>query len=313
MEKGAKIFVAGHQGIIGEALVRRLREDGHTNLLLRTSPELNLLDQKAVSYFFSTYKPEYVFLAAGKVGGILANSTYPAEFIYINLQIQNNVIHCAFESGVKKLLFLGSPCMYPKFCQQPMKEEYLLTGPIEPTNEPYAIAKIAGVKMCQSYNRQYGTNFMPVIPADVYGTNDDFSDSGHVVPSLIRRFHEAMTNGSNSITLWGTGKPRREFLYADDLSEALIFLMDVYDGSEIINVGTGYDTSVAELARSIKKMVGFDGKIIYDKTKPDGMPRRLLDVSRITSLGWRPKTGLVEGLELTYAWYKQCKMSNKDS
>ncbi|HHT9135449.1 MAG TPA: GDP-L-fucose synthase family protein [Candidatus Avalokitesvara rifleensis] len=313
MEKGAKIFVAGHQGMIGAALVRRLREDGHTNLLLRTSSELNLLDQKAVSYFFSAHKPEYVFLATGKVGGILANSTYPAEFIYINLQIQNNVIHCAFESGVKKLLFLGSPCMYPKFCQQPMKEEYLLTGPIEPTNEPYAIAKIAGVKMCQSYNRQYGTNFMPVIPADVYGTNDDFSDGGHVVPSLIRKFHGAMTNGSNSITLWGTGKPRREFLYADDLSEALIFLMHVYDGSEVINVGTGYDTSVAELARSIKKMVGFDGKIIYDKTKPDGMPRRLLDVSRITSLGWKPKTGLVEGLELTYAWYKQCKMSNKDS
>lgn len=313
MEKGAKIFVAGHQGIIGAALVRRLREDGHTNLLLRSSSELNLLDQKAVSYFFSTYKPEYVFLATGKVGGILANSTYPAEFIYINLQIQNNVIHCAFESGVKKLLFLGSPCMYPKFCQQPMKEEYLLTGPIEPTNEPYAIAKIAGVKMCQSYNRQYGTNFIPVIPADVYGINDDFSDGGHVVPSLIRKFHEAMTNGSNSIMLWGTGKPRREFLYADDLSEALIFLMHVYDGSGVINVGTGYDTSVAELARFIKKMVGFDGKIVCDKTKPDGMPRRLLDVSRITSLGWKPKTGLVEGLELTYAWYKQCKMSNKDS
>lgn len=313
MEKGAKIFVAGHQGMIGAALVRRLREDGHTNLLLRTSSELNLLDQKAVSHFFSTHKPEYVFLATGKVGGILANSTYPAEFIYINLQIQNNVIHCAFESGVKKLLFLGSPCMYPKFCQQPMKEEYLLTGPIEPTNEPYAVAKIAGAKMCQSYNRQYGTNFIPVIPADVYGTNDDLSDGGHVVPSLIRKFHEAMTNGSNSITLWGTGKPRREFLYADDLSEALIFLMHVYDGSEVINVGTGYDTSVAELARLIKKMVGFDGKIVYDKTKPDGMPRRLLDVSRITSLGWKPKTGLVEGLELTYAWYKQCKMSNKDS
>lgn len=311
MKKDARIFVAGHRGMIGTALVRCLQEDGCTNLLLRTSSELNLTDQKSVSSFFSVQKPEYVFLAAGKVGGILANSAYPAEFIYNNLQIQNNVIHYAFESRVKKLLFLGSSCMYPRLCPQPIKEEYLLSGHIEPTNEPYAVAKITGVKMCQSYNKQYRTNFISAIPADAYGINDDFSEGGHVVAALIRKFHDAKTNGCGSVTIWGTGKPKREFIYVDDLAKALIFLMNIYNDSEIINVGIGYDTSVVELARLIKEMVGFEGKIIYDKTKPDGMPRRLLDVSRITSLGWKPKTGLVEGLKLTYESYKKHEMSKK--
>lgn len=311
MEKDARIFVAGHQSMTGTALVRCLQKNGYTNLLLRTSLELDLTDQKSVSSFFIAHKPAYVFLAAGKVGGILANNTYPAEFIYNNLHIQNNVIHYAFESSVKKLLFLGSPCMYPRLCPQPMKEEYLLSGRIEPTNEPYAVAKIAGIKMCQSYNRQYGTNFISVIPADVYGINDDFNEGGHVVAALIRKFHEAITNGYDSVTIWGTGKPRREFLYVDDLAEALIFLMNLYNGSEIINIGIGYDTSVTELARLIKRILGFEGKIIYDKTKPDGMPRRLLDSSRITSLGWKPRTGLMAGLKLTYDWYKKYEISTK--
>lgn len=312
MEKDARIFVAGHRGMIGAALVRCLQGNGYTNLLPKTFSELDLTDQKSVSSFFNTHRPEYVFLAAGKVGGILANSTYPAEFIYNNLQIQNNVIHYAFESKVKKLLFLGSSCMYPKFCSQPMKEEYLLSGHIEPTNEPYAVAKIAGIKMCQSYNKQYGTNFISVIPADAYGINDDFGESGHVVAALIRKFHDAKANGHGSVTIWGTGKPKREFIYVDDLAEALIFLMNIYNDSKIINVGIGCDTSVTELARLIKEMVGFEGKILRDKTKPDGMPRRLLDVSRITSLGWKPQTGLVAGLKLTYESYKYEISSKKD-
>lgn len=309
MEKNAKIFVAGHQGMIGAALVRCLKKNGYLNPILKTPEELDLTDQKSVLTFFSTHKPEYVFLTAGKIGGILANSTYPAEFIYSNLQIQNNVIHYAFLSGVKKLLFLGSSCMYPKFCPPPMKEKYLLSGYLEPTNEPYAVAKIAGVRMCQSYNNQYGTHFIAAIPADAYGINDDFSENGHVVAALIRKFHEAKINGYDCVTIWGTGKPKREFIYVDDLAEALIFLMTNYDGSEVINVGIGCDTSVAELARLIRDMVGFEGKIVYNKAQPDGTPRRLLDTSIITSLGWKPKTSLVEGLKLTYGWYKEYAVS----
>lgn len=305
MEKDSLIYVAGHTGFVGSAIVRKLKEFGYSNLLLKTEKELDLKDQCKTREFFERKKPEYVFLTAEKSGGILANSTYPADFIYQNIMIQTNVIHSAYQTGVKKLLFLGSSCSYPKLCPQPMKEEYLLSGYLEPTNEAYAVAKIAGIKMCQAYNRQYGTNFISVIPANLYGINDDFDLQGsHVIPALIRKFHEAKVSGVESVTLWGSGKPRREFLYVDDFVDACIFLMNKYDSSEVINVGTGRDISIAELAGLIKEVVGFEGKIIYDTTKPDGMPRKILDVRKISSLGWEAKTEMKKGIKITYEWYQ---------
>ena len=303
MEKDSRIYVAGHNGLVGSAIYRKLQQEGYANIICRTHKELDLCNQAAVEDFFKQERPEYVFLAAAKVGGIMANNTYPAEFIYINLAIEVNVIHCAYKYGVKKLLFLGSSCIYPKHSPQPIKEEYLLTGALEPTNEPYAIAKIAGIKMCQSYNRQYGTNFISTMPTNLYGPGDNFDlETSHVLPALIRKFHEAKLSGT-SVTLWGTGTPRREFLYVDDLADACLFLMDNYDGNEIINVGVGKDISIKELAELISDVVGYKGEIIYDTSKPDGMPVKRLDVSRINSLGWYAKTSLKEGIEKTYQWY----------
>jgi GDP-L-fucose synthase len=304
MNLSSKIYIAGHKGLVGSALVRKLEELGYNNLILRTRDELNLLDQQQVENFFKKERPEYIFLAAAKVGGILANSQYGAEFIYENLQIQNNIIHNAYLQNVKKLLFLGSSCIYPKDCPQPIKEEYLLSGYLEPTNEPYAIAKIAGLKMCQSYNQQYQTNFISVMPTNLYGPNDNFDlESSHVLPALIRKFHEAKTNNNNSVVAWGTGEPRREFLYIDDLADACIFLMNNYNSSEIINIGNGLDITIKELAETIKDIIGFTGKIEWDKTKPDGTARKLLDVSKLHTLGWKHKVNLEEGIRLTYNWY----------
>jgi len=306
MEKGGKVFIAGHQDMVGSAILRRLKEDGFTNLLTRTSSELDLTAQKMVFDFFMDEKPDYVFLAAAKVGGILANSKYPAEFIYNNIQIQNNVIHSAWKSGVKKLLFLGSSCIYPKGCPQPMKEEYILSGKLEPTSEPYAIAKIAGIKMCQSYNFQYGTNFICVIPANLYGPNDDFDpETSHVLSALIRKIHEAKISNQEKVIVWGTGAPRREFLHVDDLADACVFLMNNYHGSEITNVGFGEELTIKELALLITDLVGFKGQIVFDKSKPDGAPRKLLDSSKIRKLGWSPRIGLEEGIRQTYQWYAQ--------
>lgn len=305
MEQNAKIYVAGHTGLIGSAVVRKLRSLGYCNIVTRTHQEMDLTERKKVERFFEKENPEYVFLTAAKVGGIFANTTYPAEFIYINLSIQTNVIDLSYRYGVKKLLFFASSCIYPKMCQQPMKEEYFMTGPLEPTNEPFAVAKLAGWKMCQAYNRQYGTNFITIIPANVYGTNDRFEEEGHVAASLIKRFHEAKVKREESVTIWGTGKPKREFLYVDDLAEACIFLMDKYDESDAINVGTGSTTTITELAELIKVVTGFEGGITYDTSKPDGNPVRLLDTSRIRALGWKPKTLLAEGLGITYRWYKE--------
>lgn len=304
MNKDSKIYIAGHKGLVGSALVRKLEAEGYHNFILRTHAELDLIDQKAVADFFEKEKPEYVFLAAAKVGGIMANNNYPAQFIYENLQIQNNVIHQAYLNKVKKLLFLGSSCIYPKECPQPIKEEYLLTSSLEPTNESYAIAKISGIKMCQSYNRQYGTNFISVMPANLYGPNDNFDlENSHVLPALIRKFHDAKKNGVQYVQLWGTGAAKREFLYVDDLANACEFLMNNYNDSEIINIGTGVDQSIGDLAEIVKKNVGFDGEIKWDITKPDGTPRKVLDVSKINRLGWKYATGLEEGIKITYKWY----------
>lgn len=312
MNKTSRIYVAGHRGLVGSAICRRLEAEGHTDLIVRTSKELNLIRQTEVEAFFRTERPEYVFLAAAKVGGILANNTYPADFIYGNLMIQNNVVHASYINGVRKLLFLGSSCIYPKFAPQPMKEEHLLTGELEPTNEPYAVAKIAGIKMCQSYNRQYGTRYISVMPTNLYGPHDNFDlNSSHVLPALIRKFHEAkvaMQQGKaekkgGSVVVWGTGTPRREFLYINDLAEACLFLMNNYDGSEIVNIGVGEDISIADLALLVKEITGFEGDIVYDSSKPDGTPRKLLDVSRLTSLGWKAETSLREGIRKTYEWY----------
>ena len=306
MEKNSKIYVAGHLGLVGSAITRKLKSLGYTNLILKTKDELNLMDQSAVAGFFASVKPEFVFLDAAKVGGILANNAYPAQFIYENLQIQNNIIHNSYLNSIKKLLFLGSSCIYPKLCPQPMKEEYLLTGLLEPTNEPYAIAKIAGIKMCQSYNRQYGTNFIAVMPTNLYGPNDNFhSDDSHVLPALIKKFHEAKISNSLTVSVWGTGSAKREFLHVDDLAEALLFLMNNYNDPQTINVGTGEDLSIKELAETIKKITGFEGEIIWDKTKPDGTPRKLLDVNCLHKLGWRHKIKLEEGIKNTYEWYKK--------
>jgi len=304
MQKDAKIYVAGHQGLVGGAIFRRVQAAGFGNLTYRTLEELDLRNQEAVADFFLKERPEYVFLAAAKVGGIHANSTYPAEFIYDNLQIQNNIIHQAYVNKVKKLLFLGSSCIYPKFCPQPMKEEHLLDGKLEPTNEPYAVAKIAGIKMCQAYNRQYGTCFIALMPTNLYGPGDNFDllDS-HVIPALMRKCHEAKVAGAGEVVIWGTGSPRREFLYVDDLADACLFLMENYEGSEIVNVGVGQDLSIKELARLVARVVGFEGHLAFDTSKPDGTPRKLLDVSRLHAMGWRAQMPLEEGLKRAYAWF----------
>jgi GDP-L-fucose synthase len=312
MEKEAKIYIAGHKGLVGSALVRKLEKDGYSNIITKNHSQLDLIDQKAVEQFFNEEKPDYVFLAAAKVGGILANDTYPAEFIYDNLMIQNNVIHNSYKSGVKRLLFLGSSCIYPKHCPQPMKEEHLLTGPLEPTNSPYAVAKIAGIEMCWSYNRQYGTTFIPVMPTNLYGPNDNFDlETSHVMPALIRKFHEAKINNDKSVTIWGTGTPKREFLHVDDMADACVFLMNsnnqtlLKDKKPLFNIGTGKDISISELAELIKDITEFDGDIVYDKTKPDGTPQKLLDVSKIKALNWSPASKLDSGISGTYNWFKK--------
>lgn len=310
MDRSSRIYVAGHRGLVGSAIVRRLRSDGYTNIIGRTHGELDLSNKEEVEGFFAKEKPEYVFLAAAKVGGILANSTYPAEFIYSNLSIEVNVIHAAYTFDVRKLLFLGSSCIYPKFAPQPMKEEYLLTGELEPTNEPYAVAKIAGIKMCQAYNRQYGTEYISVMPTNLYGPNDNFDlESSHVLPAMIRKFHEAKVrmkeNPSRTVAvqLWGTGSPYREFLHVDDLADACLFLMENYRGNEVVNVGTGKDVAIRDLAEIVKNILGFRGEIVWDTTKPDGTPRKLLDVSRLKGLGWTSRISLADGIAMTYDWY----------
>ena len=306
MKKESRVYIAGHQGLVGSAVRRRLETLGYENLLFKTHRELDLLKSRDVMTFFDKNRPDYLFLAAAKVGGIGANSTYPAEFIYNNLMIQTNLIHASYLYGVKKLLFLGSSCIYPKECPQPIKEEYLLSGYLEPTNEPYAVAKIAGIKMCQAYNRQYGTSYISVMPTNLYGPDDNFDlETSHVLPALIRKFHEAKERGENRVTLWGTGTPKREFLHVDDLADACVFLMNHYDESEIINIGAGRDLTIAELAEMIAQVVGFKGEILYDPSRPDGTPVKRLDVSRLSRLGWRAKISLKKGLKETYQWYRK--------
>jgi Nucleoside-diphosphate-sugar epimerases len=305
MNKHARIYIAGHQGMVGSAILRALAARGYDNLIVRTSKELDLRDHGRVVDFFAEVKPEYVFLAAAKVGGILANSTFPAEFIHDNLAIQTNIIHQAYVQGVKKLLLLGSSCIYPRDSPQPIKEEYLLTGPLEPTNEWYAVAKIAGIKMCQAYRRQYGCDFIAAMPTNLYGPNDNFDlQTSHVLAALLRRFHEASESGSPP-TLWGSGTPRREFLHVDDCAEAGLFLMDHYSEAMIINVGTGQDIAIADLAKLVAGVVGYRGAVHWDRTKPDGMPRKLMDSGRSAALGWKPAITLEEGLRRTYEWYRQ--------
>lgn len=306
MQKDSKIYVAGHNGLVGSALVRELQKKGYHNLITKTHSELDLTNQDQVEDFFQKEKPEYVFLAAAKVGGILANDIYSADFIRENLMIQTNVIDSAYKSGVKKLLFLGSACVYPKVTPQPIKEEYLFTGELEVTNKAYALAKIAGIVMCQSYNKQYGTNFISVMPTNLYGEGDNFDlQNSHVIPAMIRKFDDAKKNDLKEVTLWGTGSPTREFLYVDDLASACVYLMNNYSSSEIINIGLGEDLSILELANVVKKVVGYEGDIKWDSTKPDGTPRRLLDVSKIKALGWTSNIGLEEGLKKTFMWYKE--------
>jgi len=306
MDKNAKIYIAGHRGMVGSAIKRALEKDSYTNLIYKTKEELDLLDQSSVVELFKNERPEYVFIAAAKVGGILANNTYPADFIYQNLQIQNNIIYNAHKYKVKKLLFLGSSCIYPKLATQPIKEEYLLTGLLEPTNEAYAIAKIAGLKMCQYYKKQYGANFISCMPTNLYGPNDNFDlENSHVLPALIRKFYEARKENKENITIWGSGTPKREFLFVDDLADACIFLINNYDGVDTINVGVGKDISISELAQMIKNIIGFSGEIIYDETKPDGTLKKLLDVSRINDLGWKAQTTLEDGLKKTIECYKK--------
>lgn len=301
MEKNAKIYVAGHRGMVGSAIYRKLVKEGYTNLLIRTSSELDLRNQQAVTNFFETEKPEYVFLAAAKVGGIVANNIYRADFLFENLSIQNNVIHESYKTGVKKLMFLGSSCIYPKLAPQPLKEEYLLTGLLEETNEPYAIAKISGIKMCDAYRAQYNCNFISVMPTNLYGYNDNYHpQNSHVLPALIRRFHEAKENGSAEVIIWGSGTPLREFLFADDLAEACYFLMQNYDEGGFLNIGTGHDLSIKDLALLIKKVIGFEGGLTFDSSKPDGTPRKLMDVSKLHELGWKHHIELEEGIQLAY-------------
>jgi len=301
LEKESKIYVAGHRGMVGSAIVRKLTSLGYTNLLTRTSAELDLRNQQQVSDFFDVEKPEYVFLAAAKVGGIVANNTYRADFLYENLAIQNNIIHGSYLNKVKKLMFLGSSCIYPKLAPQPLKESYLLSGYLEPTNEPYAIAKIAGIKMCEAYRAQYGCNFISVMPTNLYGTNDNYDlINSHVLPAMIRKFHEAKEKSASEMTLWGTGSPMREFLHADDLAEACLFLMENYNESELVNIGTGEDVTIKNLAALVKQIVGFKGEIIWDTSKPDGTPRKLMDVSKLHGLGWHHKIALEDGIKLAY-------------
>lgn len=301
IDKSSKIYVAGHRGMVGSAILRKLQEQGFSNIVLRTSNELDLRNQAEVLAFFEESKPEYVFLAAAKVGGIVANNTYRADFLFENLAIQSNVIHASYLTKVKKLMFLGSSCIYPKLASQPLKEEYLLTGPLEFTNEPYAIAKIAGIKMCEAYRAQYGCNFISVMPTNLYGPNDNYDlEKSHVLPAMIRKFHEAKENGVSLVTLWGTGSPMREFLYADDLASACLYLMENYSDSELVNVGTGVDVTIKELAETVKEIVGFEGQIIWDTSKPDGTPRKLMDVSKLHNVGWRHTIDLKEGIALAY-------------
>ncbi|MCX8007875.1 MAG: GDP-L-fucose synthase [Coriobacteriia bacterium] len=304
MDSASRIYVAGHTGLVGSAIVRRLSAGGFEQVITRSHDELDLTRQAAVDAFFERERPEYVFLAAAKVGGILANATYPADFIRDNLQIQTNVIDAAHRFGAKKLLFLGSSCIYPRYAPQPMREEHLLTGPLEPTNEPYAVAKIAGIVMVRSYRRQYGFNGISLMPTNLYGPGDNFDlETSHVIPAMIRKFHEAKVAGEPSVTLWGTGTPRREFLHVDDLADAAVFLMERYDGEDIVNVGVGEDITIAELGLLVQAIVGYRGQIVWDTSKPDGTPRKLLDVSRLHALGWRARIGLREGVEATYRWY----------
>ncbi len=311
MIQSDKIYIAGHRGLVGSALMRNLQSRGYDNLLIRSHAELDLTDQSAVNAFFRSEKPDYVFLAAAKVGGIHANNSYPAEFIRDNLAIQTNVIHAAYENGVKRLLFLGSSCIYPRDCPQPMKEEHLLTGPLESTNRPYAVAKIAGIEMCWSYNRQYGTRYLAVMPTNLYGPGDNYHpENSHVIPGLIRRFHEAKERGEERVTVWGSGTPRREFLYSDDMADACIYLMSLPDerytvylteeSAPLINIGSGEELTIRQLAEAVARTVGFEGILEFDPGKPDGTPRKLLDVSRLSSLGWKPDTSLEQGLRRAY-------------
>jgi GDP-L-fucose synthase len=301
VDKNSKIYVAGHRGMVGSALLRKLEEEGFKNVIFRTSSQLDLTNQEAVKKFFEEEKPDYVFLAAAKVGGIMANNTYRAEFLYENLMIQNNVIHQSYLNGVKKLLFLASSCIYPKMSPQPIKEDYLLTGKLEDTNEPYAVAKIAGVKMCENYNRQYGCDFISVMPTNLYGPNDNYDpETSHVLPALLRKFHEAKVKDKASVEVWGSGLPKREFLHVDDLAAACLHLMQTYSGNVSVNIGTGEDVSIKHLAKMIKEVTGFSGEIAWDRSKPDGTPRKLLDVSLIHDLGWRHKMNLEAGLAKVY-------------
>lgn len=325
MDRGTKIYVAGHRGLVGSALMRHLAAAGHNNMITQTHAELDLTDQHATRAFFQQQKPEYVFLAAAKAGGIYANKEYPAEFIWQNLAIQTNVIHESWQAGVKRLLFLGSSCIYPRDCPQPMKEEYLLTGPLEPTNRAYALAKIAGIEMCWSYNRQYGTHYLAVMPTNLYGPGDNYDlKESHVIPALIRKMHEAKVRGDKEVVAWGTGTPRREFLYNDDLADACVFLMNLLDDQyqslitdhelpPLLNIGCGEDLTVRELADLVKEVVGYEGKIRWDETKPDGTPRKLLDVSRLRALGWKPTTGLKEGITKAYEDYLSCLKEKKSN
>ena len=304
MNKTDKIYIAGHRGLVGSAIVRKLQEQGYTNIVTRTSTELNLTSQQAVDDFFADEKPDYVFLSAAKVGGIHANDSYPADFIRDNLQIQTNVIDAAYRNKAKKLLFLGSSCIYPKFAPQPMKEEHLLTGELEPTNEWYAIAKIAGIKMCQAYNKQHGFNAIALMPTNLYGPGDNFNlDNSHVLPALIRKFHDAKAQNKPQVEVWGSGTPRREFLHVDDLAAAAVHLMNHYNSAEIINVGVGEDITIKELAEMVKEIVGYTGKLTFNTTKPDGTPRKLLDVSRLQQAGWKAKIDLKSGIKTTYEWF----------
>jgi GDP-L-fucose synthase len=306
MKATDKIYVAGHRGMVGSAILRKLQQQAHSNIITRTSKELDLRNQQAVNEFFEQEKPDYVFLAAARVGGILANDTYRAEFIYDNIMIQNNVIHASYVNGAKKLMFLGSSCIYPKMAPQPLKEEYLLTGELEPTNEPYAIAKIAGIKMCDAYRSQYGCNFISVMPTNLYGPNDNYDlKNSHVLPALIRKFHTAKTEGNPVVTIWGSGSPRREFLHADDLADACYFLMQHYNEAGFVNIGTGEDIAIKDLALLIKDIVGYTGVLEYDLGKPDGTPRKLMDVHKLHHLGWKASIGLREGIEKVYHEFTQ--------